>query len=197
MLGGGAGVYWESDGFSLSTSYVSADANDGNPNTGGLMTDGAGTSATTQIAYAPENWGIAGAFTYASGAEDGGSLYIGNANTQAAGLSASGNTYSYGVSAWWMPDESGWIPSISTGWGLSSIPKSNIVGIESATTQSWYVGLEWSDVFMMGNSFGMAVGMPTFVTSMDSNGNLSDHVPGAGYAWEFFYKFTGGIKSCG
>ena len=26
-----------------------------------------GTSATTQIAYAPENWGIAAAYTYCSG----------------------------------------------------------------------------------------------------------------------------------
>ena len=40
---------------------------------------------------------------------------------------------------------------------------------------SWYVGLEWSDVFIAGNSLGMAVGQPTFDTP--------------GYAWELFYKF--------
>ena len=45
--------------------------------------------------------------------------------------------------------------------------------------RSWYVGLEWDDAFMEGNSFGMAVGQPTFDTDGD----------GAGYAWEFFYKF--------
>ena len=44
---------------------------------------------------------------------------------------------------------------------------------------SWYVGLEWDDVFLAGNSFGMAVGQPTFETDGE----------GAGYAWEFFYKF--------
>ena len=44
---------------------------------------------------------------------------------------------------------------------------------------SWYVGLEWDDVFLAGNSLGMAVGQPTFETEGE----------GAGYAWEFFYKF--------
>jgi hypothetical protein len=77
-----------------------------------------------------------------------------------------GNTNSYGLSAWWTPEESGWIPSISTGWGLTDIPTA-IAGVKSATTQSWYVGLEWDDVFLEGNSFGMAVGQPTFITDID------------------------------
>ena len=50
---------------------------------------------------------------------------------------------------------------------------------------SWYVGLEWDDVFLEGNSFGMAVGQPTFVAEVNDS-NVKD---GAGYAWEFFYKF--------
>ena len=41
------------------------------------------------------------------------------------------------------------------------------------------MGLEWADAFLEGNSLGMAVGQPTFDTDGD----------GAGYAWEFFYKF--------
>jgi hypothetical protein len=188
-LGGGAGVWWKPGDFSISTSYLSADAELSNPNEGGFMTDAAGASATTQIAYAPENWGIAGAFTYASGLEGGGALYSGNGTIAAVDLSASGNTYSYGISAWWMPEESGWIPSISAGWGLTDIPDSDMIGVKSATTQSWYVGLEWSDVFLEGNSFGIATGQPTFVSSMDTRGDDDVYIPGAGYAWEFFYKF--------
>ena len=191
-LGAGAGIYWQTEGgFSVSTSYLSADGNLSDPNAGGLMTDAAGTSATTQIAYAPENWGIAGAFTYASGGEGGGALYGGNGTPAAVALSGSGNTYSYGLSAWWMPEDSGWIPSISTGWGLTDIPNSSIPRVRSATSQSWYVGLEWSDVFVEGNSFGMAVGQPTFISDIDVKGrkNESDYIAGSGYAWEFFYKF--------
>ena len=189
-LGGGAGVYWQTDsGFSVSTSYISTDGNLSDPNSGGVATDAAGTSATTQIAYAPEGWGVAAAYTYASGAEGGGALYSGNGTPGAVALSASGNTNSYGLSAWWTPEESGWIPSISTGWGLTDISDSNIAGIKSATTQSWYVGLEWDNVFLDGNSFGMAVGQPTFISDIDTKKGADDTVAGSGYAWEFFYKF--------
>merc|ERR1712205_138529 len=104
-LGGGAGVYWETDGgFSISTSYLSANANLSDPNTGGVGTDGAAFSATTQIAYAPENWGIAAAYTKASGT-NGVGLYSGNGTAGSVALSLSdGQTNSYGLSAWWTPE---------------------------------------------------------------------------------------------
>ena len=182
-LGAGAGVYWKSDDFSISTSYLSQNGNDSNPNTGGIGTDGADFSATTQIAYAPENWGIAAAYTKASSA-NGANLYIGNANLQAAAASGLGSqSNSVGLSAWWVPEDSGWIPSISAGYGGTWLSYND--GDDSAYTNSWYVGLEWDDVFLKGNSFGMAVGQPTYVQSVDDD-TLDQ---GAGYAWEFFYKF--------
>ncbi|WP_353292751.1 iron uptake porin [Synechococcus sp. M16CYN] len=191
-LGGGAGIYWHTDdGFSISTSYLSSNAELSNPYEGGISTDGSGFSATTQIAYAPESWGIAAAYTKASGI-NGVGLYNGNATRGAVDLSLSDNrTDSYGLSAWWIPEESGWLPLISAGWGLSDISESNMPGVERATTQSWYVGLEWSDVLLEGNSFGMAVGQPTFVTEIDveDGTNEKDYLNGGGYAWEFFYKF--------
>jgi hypothetical protein len=189
-LGGGAGAYWQNDaGFSVATSYISTNGNLSDPNAGGVATDAAGTSATTQIAYAPEAWGVAAAYTYASGAEGGGALYSGNGTTEAVLASLSGNTNSFGLSAWWTPEESGLIPSISTGWGLTNIDDSNVAGVKSATSQSWYVGLEWDDVLLEGNSFGMAFGQPTFITHLDTKKGVDDSVNGAGYAWEFFYKF--------
>ena len=36
-------------------------------------------------------------------------------------------------------------------------------------TDSWYVGLEWDDVFIEGNSFGIATGQPTFITDIDDD----------------------------
>merc|ERR1712216_547436 len=90
-LGGGAGVYWQNDdGLSVSTSYISTDGNSSDPNVGGVATDGAGTSATTQIAYAPEGWG-------------GGAAYTGNGTVEAVLASLSGNTNSFGLSPWWTP----------------------------------------------------------------------------------------------
>ena len=169
-MGAGAGVYWKSDDFSISTSYLSSNGNISDPNEGGIGTNGADFSATTQIAYAPENWGIAAAYTKASGNSE--KLYVGNANPDGVYISGlGGQTNSWGLSAWWTPEESGWIPSISAGAGMTYAKND-----ESA---SWYVGLEWDDVFLAGNSLGMAVGQPTFETEGE----------GAGYAWEFFYKF--------
>jgi len=189
-MGGGAGVYWQNDdGFSVSTSYLSTNAESSNPNTGGgLASDAAGSSATTQIAYAPEGWGIAAAYTYASG-DNGVGLYSGNATTDASLLSKSGVTNSFGLSAWWTPEESGWIPSISTGWGLTHVDDSSYVDVDSATLQSWYVGLEWSDVFVEGNSLGMAFGQPTFSTDIDEATGADVDTDRGHYAWELFYKF--------
>ncbi|WP_413441366.1 iron uptake porin [Synechococcus sp. MIT S1220] len=197
-LGGGAGIWWKPGDFSISTSYLSTNANNGCPTNdgtcdgGGIGTDAAGMSATTQIAYAPENWGIAAAYTKASGS-NGVGLYGGNATRGAELMSLTdGQTNSFGVSAWWMPEDSGWIPSVSGGWGLTDISSSSVPGVNNATTQSWYVGLEWSDVFLEGNSFGMAVGQPTFITDIDVNNSKfdeDDFLAGGGYAWEFFYKF--------
>jgi len=93
-LGAGAGVYWQTEGgFSVSTSYLSVNGNKSCPNNdfcgdsaGGIGTDAAAFSATTQIAYAPESWGIAAAYTKASGV-NGVGLYQGNATIPAAALS--------------------------------------------------------------------------------------------------------------
>ncbi len=53
-----------------------------------------------------------------------------------------------------------------------------------ANSQSWSVGLQWSDAFAPGNVLGMAVGQPTFATTLyggetPRDGNLS---------WEWWYK---------
>ena len=152
-----------------------------------MATNSAGSSATTQIAYAPENWGIAGAYTYASG-DNGVGLYAGNATAGAVALSTSDVTNSFGLSAWWVPEESGWIPSVSTGFGLTDVSDSNLANVDSATLTSWYVGLEWDDVFIDGNSLGIAGGQPTFISAIDDE-DASKYDAEGGYAWELFYKF--------
>ena len=93
-------------------------SDDSNDAAGGIGTDGAAFSATTQIAYAPENWGIAAAYTKA-GATTVLASTFGNANPGAASCfrtRSSQHRLLRGLSAWWTPEESGWIPSISTGY---------------------------------------------------------------------------------
>ena len=191
--GGGAGIWWDDNdsGWSISVSYVSGNADDGNPNTGGLATDGAASNGTAQIAYAEDQWGIAAAYSYTSG-DNGAGIYAGNATPLAVSLSGGGTTNSYGVSAWWAPEETGWFPSISAGWGLNDVNENDDTDlIDNATSQSWYVGLQWEDAFIEGNVLGAAVGQPTFVTDVDYDDDVdaSDFVADGNYAFEFWYKF--------
>ncbi len=200
-LGGGAGLWWQKDGFSISANYVSSNSNVGQPGYtvapgdgtgGGVMTNAAASSSTIQLGYAGSNWGAAFAYTYA---QNGSSVYGGNATPLAAFASGNGTGTSnnYGLSAYWTPKTAGYVPSISAGWGYSSYDAANtqanlglagspISGITAA--QNWYVGLQWADAFVKGNSLGMAVGQPTFVTAMNS-GTPQD----GNFAWEWWYKF--------
>ena len=203
-LGSGAGVWWSNDGFSISANYVSTNGSDGNPNTGGIATDGASGTGTVQLAYADSSWGIAAAYTYSS--QHWGSVYESTATPLATEVGLLGNSNNFGLSAWWQPEQSGFMPSISAGWGLSSTSgadNSTLFDYEfdSATSQSWYVGLQWSNVFLKGNNAGMAVGQQAFVTSIDLSGdpdaaawssssNAENNLARDGqYAWEFWYQF--------
>ena len=213
QLGAGAGLWWSDNDFSVSVNYVSGNGGVGSPNVigsdnaftrftddcGGIATDCSSSSGTVQIAYAPDNWGIAAAYNYASG-NNGAGVYGGNATELSVFFSGLGTTNSLGLSAWWTPENAGWIPSISTGWGYNSVDLQNanvgILGldgsIKSATSQSWYVGLQWADVFLKGNAAGMAVGQPTFVTSWDNDSSLNDgsnFVADGNFAWEWWYMF--------
>jgi hypothetical protein len=190
-LGAGGGLSWESNDFSISANYLSSNGEISDPNFGGIATDGAGSNGTVQIAYAPENWGLAAAYNYAS--KNAASVGQLNGTPLSAAFTNNANSSSVGLSAWWTPEESGWIPSISAGWGYNSLTDGDDTNVfRSAATQSWYVGIQWADAFMKGNTLGMAVGQPTFVTSVDYRNafdDRNDFVADGNYAWEWWYQF--------
>jgi len=225
--GGGGGISWESDGISISASYVSSNADNGRPEHsltevcttdsggdstcsslivpgGGLGTDASAGTGTVQIAYTQEQWGVAGAYSYNSG-DNGAGLYSGNATPGAWLLSTYGTSNSFALSSWWAPEETGFIPSISAGWGINHVSATDTPllnadltdsgvnaddVLDHATSQSWYVGLTWEDFLGDGNALGLAGGQPTFVTSIDwDNSSADDHVADGNYAFELWYKF--------
>jgi hypothetical protein len=111
---------------------------------------------------------------------------------------ANGESNSVAVNAYFQPLKTGFIPSISLGWGLNSLSGNDTTtkGVEFVEpyvteSQSWYVGLQWDNVFWQGNSFGMAVGQPTFATKLDRGDceTCSDFTNDGNYAWEWWYKF--------
>jgi len=193
-LGAGAGIWYKDKGWSFSANYVAANGDNGNPNQGGIATDASQETGTVQIGYAGSNWGAAVAYNYSNG--------VGPASgTPLAVLGGSGlngaffdSVNSVGLSAYWQPSTSGWVPSISAGWGINSYNEdNNAFNFDGAASQSWYVGLQWDDAFIKGNALGMAVGQPTFITGCgdvcDNFRRGNDTPYDAGYAWEWWYKF--------
>jgi hypothetical protein len=101
-------------------------------------------------------------------------------------LSEPGDTQAFGIAGYWQPSQKSWLPSISAGWGFNTTNYTsgvNDIGLVD-TSQSWVVGLEWQDAFRKGNSLGMAVGQPTFATSLKGGGIPND----GNLIWEWWYK---------
>jgi len=183
-LGAGAGVWYEDNGWSFSLNYVAANGNNGNPEEGGIGTSGSKETFTGQIGYAGNNWGAAVAYNYGNG--------VGPASSTPAAFlagTASGSNNSVAVSAYWQPSESGFIPSISAGWGITGYSSNDTTfNFDGVTANSWYVGLQWDDAFIKGNALGMAVGQPTFITGCERS-YCGDSPKDGNWAWEWWYKF--------
>ena len=213
--GAAAGLMWKqtvkkgSPYFAASTSYVAPRGDVGDPNVGGIMTDASGGSFTTQLGLASKQWALAAAWRYGQCGEN-----MTRRGTQFARQSldcswTAGNALNDGGAAYsnnfaltgaWQPAKGGTlIPSISVGWGISTVTQADYVVDPSYgnkdninQTQSWQVGLQWADAFVKGNAAGFAVGQPTFVTGL-KNSDCKNNGCGApndgNYALEAFYKF--------
>ena len=219
--GGAFGAIWKQKtskgdpAFSASVSYVSdaGEANDGNPSTGGFMTDNAEGNITGQLAYSSKRWGVALGYRYGQCGVKfrRGTDFVADNKwhqncQQVVGFDADGDevfdqrsgAYSnnFAVNAFWKPEDSGWIPSVSAGWGLSGLSgdfydladndlEDDLEDQVADQFQSWMVGLQWSDVFIEGNYLGLAGGQPQFVTSLKGDETTYD----GNYAFELWYKF--------
>jgi len=218
VLGAGAGAWWKQGktGWSFGGVYVSGNGDGGQPNgignaaggyssssSGGIGNEASQQSGTLQLAYTGKNWNITGAYTYNSaGVNIAGTSFSQSLLPSIYSLSVGGGyTNSWSLAGYWQPLKTGWIPSVSAGWGYNSISYNNNVpgrpgnplpglDLNSAASQSWYIGLNWKDAFAKGNALGFAFGQPTFVTSISSDlPGSSDSTFDGQYAFELFYKF--------
>lgn len=190
--------------FAASTSYVAPNGDNSNPTTGGMFTSGSGGSFTTQVGYAGPQFALAAAWRYGQCNQN-----LTRRGTQFAtqtlpcsdgvgttGVSRfwNGNSYSnnFALNAAWQPKQTGLIPSISLGWGISAISSATFNGYNASSVvpigtntqpfpnygdvrnitqmQSWQLGLQWNDLFAKGNAAGFSFGQPTYVTGLSQNG---------------------------
>lgn len=198
--GAGFGIQYESNAekgaprWNLAANYL-ADKGEGensNPNEGGFMTDNSRGNITSQIAYGNKQWGIALGYRYGqcdtsfkTGTEyaqfsNGQGCYDSNNET---GKRTGADSNNYSVHTFWKPEDSSIIPSISAGFGQSYL-SGDFSGQYAETFSSWMVGLQWSDVFLEGNSLGGAIGQGQFVSSRNK-GTPDD----GNYVMELWYNY--------
>ncbi len=150
-IGSGFGIqYGKSTGLVAGVNYVAQNGSDSS--TGEFDRSGA-LNTLAQIGYRGINWGAAFGYRYGT---EGTRVLTYNGLNGASGTLAPGQTSNgYAVNAYWQPTQSGWVPSISAGYGWNTVS-----GTQSAATnsQSWMAGLTWDDVFVDGNSAGVAIG---------------------------------------
>jgi hypothetical protein len=173
----GAGVgaqYVGKGGFIAGLNYVAQEGDDSS--TGVFDSDGA-LNFLAQVGYKGSNWGVGAGYRYGS---EGTRPRSYNGLLGANGALVDGQeSNAIALNAYWQPSESGWVPSVSAGYGYNFV--SGAPGATDATdSDSWFVGLQWADAFVAGNTAGIAVGQaPSAETVGVSDATML----------EFFYKF--------
>ena len=194
--GGGLGLTWEKNDFSLSLNYTSENGDDPDPYFpygGGMFTDAAGSNTTIQGAYTKDYWGMAIAYSLTNSNTQGPGLNFANATPLAEKVQEIGKLNSFGISGW-LNNEDKILPNISAGFGISSVVEDECENYErcetydSADIFSWSVGMHWEDLFADGNTGGFAFGQPAHVTSIirDDGNNTADD---KNNAFEMWYQF--------
>ena len=168
--GAGFGVQYGKKGLIAGVNYV---AQAGQDSTRGEFDKSGALNTLAQIGYRGTNWGTAFGYRYGT---EGTRVRTYNGLNGASGTLVPGQTSNgYAVNAYWQPTQSGWVPSISAGYGWNTVSDTNS---DATDSQSWFVGLQWEDVFVNGNSAGIAIGQAPTGEDLEKSTML-----------EFFYKY--------
>jgi hypothetical protein len=170
--GAGVGLSWRQQ-VEKGSPYITFDANyvassGFADSTKGVFDASGGINALAQLGIRGESWGAAVGYRYGT---EGSRIRVPNFSPGTVGFDQ--NSSSVSIAGYWSPIDASWAPSISAGYGYNG----GTGGFPDS--QSWMVGLQWSDVFYEGNAAGVAFGMPPFSDANDLESWLL----------EVFYKF--------
>ena len=192
QLAGAPGVYNKATGAGFGLQYVQPGkkgglvaglnyvAQNGGDSTRGEFNESGALNTLAQIGYRAPQWGAAFGYRYGT---EGTRVRTFNGVLGASGALAPGQTSNgYALSAYWQPKTSGIVPSVSAGYGWNTVSV-NALGRTTpngaTNSQTWYAGLQWSDVFAKGNGAGFAIGQPGNAASLSKDALM----------WEAFYKY--------
>ncbi len=187
-LGGGFGLWWQPrgdlQGLSLGYAYVAGQAG-GSAQGVGLFSGTSSQTSTVQLALSRPQWNITGAYSLSGPPVR---LRGTPLASQLAAGGRDGNLGSWSLAGYWQPRRSGWLPSISAGWGQDTFRFGTpaVAGLSGVRSRSWYTGLVWSDVLGVGNSLGLAVGSPAHVVAIQTPSQSA--IDDRGLAVELFYR---------
>ena len=184
-IGSGGALWWNRGGFKISAIYLAGNGAFGDPNAGGLGTTASSATASLQVGYAADQWGVAAIYSRLQpGAQQIPAITpFANGAVQENRQSLS---QGFGLGGYWQPAESCWWPSVSVGLGLN---QTSYQATQSAgslrDSRSWQVGLQWSDVLWSGNTLGVAVAQPVLATALTGQSQPND----SAFVWEVWYRF--------
>lgn len=200
VRGAGLGIHWRQPGrkrqyWIISAVYAAGRGSEGNPGAGGLGSAASQGAITLQLGYAGRNWTVAGVYTYnqAGARQDEIITPLAGQTWPALRQGLNGSVNAFGLSGYWdLSTRADWLPAISWGWGFNRNVY-RITGLNAASplleaqSQSWMLALEWADVFDAGNSLGLAVGQPKFLTGFVNNSGQSGAYDSS-WLLEIWYK---------
>jgi hypothetical protein len=134
----------------------------------------------TQFGVRGPNYGAAIAYRYGSP-----NSALRDANLANSVVVSGKSLNGVSIAGFWEPLDSGWVPSISAGYGYYEGGTGlTATSTTTITTQSWMVGLQWKDVLLKGNNAGFAFGQAPFSTDSGLGVSSSQSM-----MYEFFYKY--------
>ncbi len=174
----GAGFKYETEGgFGFATNVVSKNAD----KAAGMLGVSDKNKWDTQLAYTTDNWH--GSVTLSN--QQNWESHSYNATKQAADMN-SGDFTGYAFRGYWRPEETGSAtPEISVGYDirLADDTVSSGTGKES---DSYFVGLNWKDIFQADDRIGLAFTQPLKVTECNGTCTTAEVDP---FIWEAYYAF--------
>tara|TARA_B100000965_G_scaffold218171_1_gene182594 strand:- start:190 stop:909 length:720 start_codon:yes stop_codon:yes gene_type:complete len=171
----GAGWAYKADnGLAISSNFVSQQ----NASETGLATKESKTSWATQVGYTQPQYSVSAIVNYKSnGWTD---EYFSTANgLSRASVSGSplSDSVNIGLRAWLRPEESGSaFPSVSLGYDMSDVQYGPDA---SDSTDMWFAGFGWNDMFRADDKIGVAIGQP-----QKREDETTDP-----FGWEAYYAF--------